>query len=173
MFQTAILRTHLTPYRLRATVAPSRVPLPPYRPRRVAAMITLRRRGLQENDFHPQSLDIHFHLKCKFVRGMRTSGNENFLIEEGVWNGAGTGTRALFIHFSAVSIRSKPNPRFQVLCFLCINKRRICPNRCVTASSPTRIVSRIRQIVASTSSEILFVITCLSTVITFQIKNAV
>ena len=38
MFQTAILRAHLTPYRSRATVATFRVPLVPYRPRRVAAM---------------------------------------------------------------------------------------------------------------------------------------
>ena len=56
---------------------------------------------------------------------------------------------------AAVSIRSKPNLRFHVLCFSCISKRRICPRRCVAASSATRIVSRIPQIVASTSSEIL------------------
>ena len=29
---------------------------------------------------------------------MRTSGNDHVLIEEGVWNGAGTGAVALFIH---------------------------------------------------------------------------
>ena len=29
---------------------------------------------------------------------MRASGNDHVSIEEGVWNGAGTGARAFFIH---------------------------------------------------------------------------
>ena len=44
---------------------------------------------------------------------------------------------------AAVSIRSKPNSRFQTLSFSCISKRRICPRRCVAA-----------QIVAFTSSDV-------------------
>ena len=57
---------------------------------------------------------------------------------------------------AAVSIRSKPNSRFQTLCFSFIIKQRICPRRCVAA-----------QIVAFTFSDIL--------VKSFknQIKNAV
>ena len=55
----------------------------------------------------------------------------------------------------AVSIRSKPNSRFQTLCFSCINKLRICPRRCVAASFATRTVSRRRQIVVPRSSDIL------------------
>ena len=56
---------------------------------------------------------------------------------------------------AAVSIRSKPNSRFQALCFSCISKLRICPRRCVAASFATRTVSRRRQIVVPRSSDIL------------------
>ena len=86
---------------------------------------------------------------------MRVSRNYHVSIEERIWNGAGTGTERFSSISAAVSIRSKPNSRFQALCFSCISKRRICPRRCVVASSVTRTVSRRRQIVASTSSDIL------------------
>ena len=56
---------------------------------------------------------------------------------------------------AAVSIRSKPNSRFQTLCLSCISKLRICPRRCVAASFTTRTVSRRRQIVVPRSSDIL------------------
>ena len=56
---------------------------------------------------------------------------------------------------AAVSIRSKPNSRFQTLCFSCNSKLRICPRRCVAASFATRTVSRRRQIVVPRSSGIL------------------
>ena len=56
---------------------------------------------------------------------------------------------------AAVSIRSKPNSRFQTLCFSCISKLRIFPRRCVAASFATQTVSRRRQIVVPRSSDIL------------------
>ena len=63
---------------------------------------------------------------------------------------------------AAVSIRSKPNSRFQTLCFSCISKRRICPRRCVAA-----------HIVALTSSDILAKQRFLTVIFKNQIKNAV
>ena len=63
---------------------------------------------------------------------------------------------------AAVSIRSKPNSRFQALCFSCINKRHICPRRCVAA-----------QIVAFTSSDTLAKPRSLPVIFKNQIKNAV
>ena len=63
---------------------------------------------------------------------------------------------------AAVSIRSKPNSRFQALCFSCISKRRICHRRCVAA-----------QIVAFTSSDILAKQCSLTVIFKNQIKNAV
>ena len=57
--------------------------------------------------------------------------------------------------------------------FPCISKRRICPRRCVAASSATRIVSRRRQIVASTSSNILTKSRSLTVLFKYQIKNPV
>ena len=65
---------------------------------------------------------------------------------------------------AAVSIRSKPNSRFQVLRFSCISKRRICPSRCVASRSLTRIVSQRCQLVASISA-IIFAESCSLTVI--------
>ena len=74
---------------------------------------------------------------------------------------------------AAVSIRSKPNYRFQPFCSSSISKRRICPSMCIAVSALTRTVSRKRQLVASTSA-IIFVVSRSSTVVmTFQIKNVV
>ena len=56
---------------------------------------------------------------------------------------------------AAISIRSKPNSRFQTLCVSCISKLRIFPRRCVAASFATRTVSRRHQIVVPRSSDIL------------------
>ena len=74
---------------------------------------------------------------------------------------------------AAVSIRSKPNSRFQTLCFSCISKLRICPRRCVAASFATRTVSRRRQIVVPRSSDILAKSRSTKVILKKQIKNAV
>ena len=58
---------------------------------------------------------------------------------------------------AAVSIWLKPASRFQAFCSLSIRKRRICPSRCVAASSLTRIHSRKRQLVACTSAMIFLI----------------
>ena len=127
------------------------------------------RHGMRENDFHPQAFDIHCHFKCKFVRCMLASRNDHVSIKKG----PGTGLVLVRERFSSISIRSKPNSRFQALCFSCISKRRICPRRCVAASSATRIVSQRRQIVASTSSDILAKLGSSTVLFKNRIKNAV
>ena len=86
---------------------------------------------------------------------MRVFRNYHISIEEWVWNGAGADARAFSSISAAVSIRSKPNSRFQTLCFSCISKLCICPRRCVAASFATRTVSRRRQIIVPRSSDIL------------------
>ena len=53
---------------------------------------------------------------------------------------------------AAISILSKPASRFQAFCSLSIRKRRIRPSLRAVASSLTRIRSRRRQLVASTSA---------------------
>ena len=92
-------------------------------------------------------------------------------------NGSGTGlvlSRKRFSSISAhVSIRSKPNFRFQVLRFSCINNRRICPRRFVAARSATRVISPRRRIVASAFSDVLAKPRSLTVIFKNQIKNAV
>ena len=100
--------------------------------------ITLRRRGLREDDFHPHSLDVHFHFKCKFGRGMGVPRNDHVSIEELIWDGAGTGARALFIHFGGRLNTVEAELSLPGLMLLVHQQTTHLPSWCVAASSLTR-----------------------------------